>query len=82
MQDQHPEQLALGHCPLCKDFCVWRQIQDPFCLVSIHQMLGPGLGVAMCSPQGKPHLPFPPWTEQDRRTGFGVSALSLELEED
>lgn len=81
MQDQHLEQLTLGHCPLRKDFCVWRQIQAPFRFMSIHQMLGMGAVVA-CSPLGKPRLHFPHWTGQDRCTDFGVSALPLELEDD
>lgn len=44
--------------------------------------VGMDVRVATCGPQGKPHLPFPHWTEQDRCTDSGGSALSLELEED
>lgn len=50
--------------------------------MSIRQMRGMGVRVAVCGPQVEPHLPFPHWTEQDRCTDFGISALSLELEED
>lgn len=51
MQDQHLEQLTLGHCPLRKDFCVWRQIQASFRFMSIHQMLGMGTRARHAAPK-------------------------------
>lgn len=83
MQDQHPEQLTLGHCPLCKDSCVWRQIQDLFCLMSICPIREMGMHcVAMRCPKASHTFLFLTGLNRIVALTLGVSALSLELEED